>query len=92
VRDHIAQVAREAVAEGAGVQTIVGLTLRLQAAEAREAALRSVVEAAKLVDGGWYVLPSPTDEDELHLRYASDLPARLNTLRAALAATPEPGT
>lgn len=49
-------------------------------------AARGLREAALLVDEGWY---STEEGDEVRLRYASDLPARLNTLRAALATTAE---
>src|SRR4051812_19620439 len=43
-------------------------------------------EAAKDVDAGWLAIE---DGDDVRMRYASDLPARLNRLRAAL--DPEAG-
>jgi len=44
--------------------------------------LRETRDAARFVDDGWFVAV----DESVRLRYASDLPARLNTLRAALAA------
>jgi len=46
------------------------------------ALLRETRDAARFVDDGWFVAVG----ESVRLRYASDLPARLNTLRAALAA------
>ena len=42
-------------------------------------------EAAEAVDAAWFVVEMDEGRDEVRLRYASDLPARLNALRAALA-------
>lgn len=49
------------------------------AAAPQPSALRA---AAQAVDDGWFVVDE--GRTEVRLRYASDLPARLNALRAAL--------
>ena len=41
-------------------------------------------EAARLVDEGWHVVEGDEGRTTVRLRYASDLPARLNALRDAL--------
>ncbi len=55
------------------------------AARNDRALLLDVVEAARQLDDGWYVA-TPVNPKEVRMRYASDLPVRLNTLRAALGA------
>jgi len=62
---------------------IVRLRARAVSASSDAAGLRA---AAEDVDRAWYI--QSTGPDGVHLRYASDLPERLNGLRAALAATP----
>jgi hypothetical protein len=46
--------------------------------------LDALTAAARLVDEGWHVVEGDEGRDTVRLRYASDLPARLNTLREAL--------
>jgi hypothetical protein len=68
-------------AHGHECQTFV--PTKAVAERARHAAL---VAAAQLVDEGWWA--DESDKNLVALRYASDLPARLNTLRAALDGEP----